>query len=37
MPDLGIFGLKFEDNIVILKSAPSNLPNGKISRKNKNA
>ena len=37
MPDLGILGLEFENNIVIFESAPSNLFNCKISRKNKNA
>ena len=38
MPDLGIFGLEFENNIAIFEiSAPSNLSICKISRKNKNA
>ena len=41
MPDLGIFGLDFENDIVKFEisseSAASNLPTCKISQENKNA
>ena len=31
MPGLGIFGLEFENNIVVFESAPLILSNGKIT------
>ena len=37
MPYLGVFGLVFSKKLLsYLKSTPSNLPNGKISWKDKN-